>query len=130
MGSRQGRLAVCLGILAALAAGGAMAGTGIMQHDTSLGAVLTDAKGMTLYTFDNDMGGKSACYDKCAQNWPPLLAPGGAMAEGDFGMTERSDGQMQWTYYGQPLYLWIKDQAPGDVTGDGVNGVWHVAKPQ
>lgn len=129
MGSGQIRTAICLGIFAALSAGGAMAETGIMEHETSVGMVLTDAKGMTLYTFDKDEGGKSACYDKCAENWPPLLAPDGAVAEGEFGTVERSDGQIQWTYDGQPLYLWIKDTAPGDVTGDGVNGVWHAAKP-
>ena len=91
--------------------------------------MLTDAKGMTLYTFDNDEGGVSACYDQCAANWPPLVAPEGAAAEGEYGLVQRTGGSMQWTYDGKPLYLWINDKAPGDVTGDGVNDVWHVAKP-
>ncbi len=106
-----------------------LADTGIMTGDSSLGPVLTDANGMTLYTFDQDEGGVSACYDQCATNWPPLLASEGAAAEGEFGLVERTDGAMQWTYNGMPLYLWINDQAPGDVTGDGVNDVWHAAKP-
>ena len=113
-----------------LAAGVAQAETGIMTGKTSAGPALTDSKGMTLYVFDKDSGDASACYDKCAANWPPLLAPAGAKAEDDFGLITRTDGTMQWTYYGKPLYLWIKDAKPGDATGDGFNGVWHVAKPQ
>lgn len=118
--------------LAMLALGGpaAFADTGIMTMDSSAGPVLTNADGMTLYTFDKDMDGMSACYDQCATNWPPLLAPDGAAPEDDFGLTERQDGSKQWTYYGKPLYLWVKDAKPGDVTGDGVGGVWHVATPQ
>ncbi|MBL4928855.1 COG4315 family predicted lipoprotein [Fuscibacter oryzae] len=112
--------ATCL----ALAGLPALAETGIMKTN----GVLTDAKGMTLYTFDKDEGGKSACYDACATNWPPLLAEKGAAATGDYGLTERTDGTMQWTYDGMPLYLWVKDTKPGDMTGDGVKGVWHVAK--
>ena len=117
--------------IAALAVSGAaaLADTGIKTGDSAIGPVLTDANGMTLYTFDKDEGGTSACYDKCAVNWPPLVAPAGAEAEDDYGLIERTDGTKQWTYYGKPLYLWIKDAAPGDVTGDGVNEVWHVAKP-
>jgi predicted lipoprotein with Yx(FWY)xxD motif len=113
-----------------LCATAALADTGIRQGDTSLGKVLTDAKGMTLYTFDKDEGGKSACYDACAQNWPPLLAADGAAPEDDFALTDRTDGTKQWTYYGKPLYLWVQDKAPGDVTGDGFKTVWHAAKVQ
>jgi len=110
--------------LLALLATPALAETPIMVKD----GVLTDAKGMTLYTFDKDEGGVSACYDQCAVNWPPLLAEAGAAAEGEYGLVARNDGTMQWTHDGMPLYLWIKDAAPGDMTGDGVNGVWHTAK--
>lgn len=114
----------------ALVATAALAETGIKQGDSSLGKVLTDANGMTLYTFDKDKGGKSACYDTCAENWPPLVAADGAVAEDDFGLVERTDGTKQWTYYGKPLYLWVQDKVPGDVTGDGVKGVWRAAKVQ
>ena len=109
-------------------AGAAAAETGMTWADTGAGKVLVDANGMTLYTFDKDEGGVSACYDKCAVHWPPAIAAEGAAAEGDFGLTERTDGTMQWTYDGMPLYLWVKDTAPGDTSGDGVNDVWHVVK--
>ena len=92
-------------------------------------ANLTAENGMTLYTFDKDMGGASACYDDCAVNWPPLLAPADAAAEGDYVPSARKDGTMQWTYKGKPLYTWAKDSKPGETTGEGVKGVWHVAKP-
>ena len=96
----------------------------IMEKD----GILTDANGMTLYTFDNDKGGVSACYDACAENWPPLLAAADAKADAEYGLTDRKDGTKQWTYDGKPLYLWVKDKKPGDMTGDGVKGVWHVVK--
>ena len=92
------------------------------------GDVLVDGKGMTLYTFDKDSGGKSACNGPCAVNWPPLAAGADARAEGDYTVITRDDGAKQWAYKGKPLYTWIKDQKPGDKTGDGVNNVWHVAK--
>ena len=100
-----------------------------MEADSGMGTILVDEHGMTLYTFDKDAPGVSNCYDKCAANWPPLKAAEGAMAEGDWTLVERTDGGMMWAYKGQPLYLWIKDEKPGDTTGDGVGDVWHVAKP-
>jgi predicted lipoprotein with Yx(FWY)xxD motif len=96
---------------------------------TDKGTVLTDAKGMTLYTFDKDSKGKSACNGKCAVNWPPLMASAGAKAGKDYTIITRADGSKQWAHKGMPLYTWIKDKKPGDVTGDGVNKVWHVATP-
>jgi len=89
---------------------------------------LTDAKGMTLYTFDRDAGGKSACNGPCAANWPPLMAAGDAKASGDWTIVTRDDAGKQWAYKGKPVYLWAKDQKPGDKTGDGFNSVWHVVK--
>jgi len=97
--------------------------------DTSKGKALVDAKGMTLYTFDRDAAGKSNCNGQCAQNWPPLMAEAGASASGDWSVITRDDGSKQWAYKGKPLYLWVKDSKPGEVTGDGVNNVWHVATP-
>ena len=90
--------------------------------------IYTDANGMTLYTFDNDKDGVSNCYDKCATNWPPLKAEADAKAEGEWTVVERKDGTKMWAYDGKPLYTFIKDKKAGDVTGDGVNGVWHIAK--
>jgi predicted lipoprotein with Yx(FWY)xxD motif len=93
------------------------------------GGVLADPAGMTLYVFDKDSDGKSACNGECAVKRPPLLAGAGAAASGDFALIQRADGKAQWTYKGKPLYLWFKDQKPGDTTGDGVNNVWHTARP-
>lgn len=93
--------------------------------------VLTDAKGMTLYVFDKDAAasGKSVCNGPCATNWPPLLAADGDKATGDWSVISRDDGRKQWAYKGKPVYTWIKDQKPGERTGDGFNNVWHVARP-
>jgi predicted lipoprotein with Yx(FWY)xxD motif len=93
--------------------------------------MLTNTAGMTLYTFDNDPagGGKSVCNGPCATNWPPVMAAADAKPSGDYTIVTRDDGAKQWAYKGKPLYLWVKDQKPGDKTGDGFNKVWHVAKP-
>lgn len=111
-----------------LAAGMAQADPA-MVAETAKGQTLVDAAGMTLYTFDKDADGKSACNGGCAANWPPLMAEEGAMAEGAWSVITRDDGAKQWAYDGKPLYTWVKDTKPGDVTGDGFNGVWHVAQP-
>jgi predicted lipoprotein with Yx(FWY)xxD motif len=92
--------------------------------------MLVDSKGMTLYTYDQDSMDKSNCYGPCAENWPPLAAEAGAMAEDDWTVVKRDDGTLQWAYYGKPLYTFIKDMKAGDMTGDGKGGVWHVAKPE
>lgn len=99
----------------------------VKSMKTDKGEVLTDSKGMTLYTFDKDEKGASNCYDQCAVKWPPLKAAEGAKAEGDYTLVKRKDGTMQWAYDGMPLYLWEKDKAPGDMTGDNVGNVWHTA---
>ncbi len=96
---------------------------------TQNGEILVDQKGMTLYTFDRDLGGKSACSGMCATNWPPLLAQKDDKGSGSWSVIQRDDGTMQWAYESKPLYTWSKDGKAGDTTGDGVNGVWHVAKP-
>ena len=101
----------------------------VQVRDSSLGKVLVDQKGMTLYTFDKDPAGKSVCNGKCAENWPPLLATAQAQATGDFSLITRDDGKKQWAYKGKPLYLWVKDTKPGDTTGDKVNNVWVAARP-
>ncbi|HTR56568.1 MAG TPA: hypothetical protein VMM27_00160 [Casimicrobiaceae bacterium] len=91
--------------------------------------VLVNDAGMTLYTFDKDAGGKSACSGPCAANWPPLVASASATASGDWSIVTRDDGTRQWAYKGKPLYTWSKDQKPGDRTGDGfLNNQWHVAR--
>ena len=90
--------------------------------------MLTDAKGMTLYTWDNDQKGVSTCYDKCATAWPPLLVPAGTAVTGDFTLVDRKDSDQKIVAYkGMPLYTWFKDTKPGDTTGDGVGKTWHTA---
>ena len=91
--------------------------------------VLTNPAGMTLYTFDRDAAGsgKSACNGPCAALWPALMVSGDAKATGDWSIVTRDDGARQWAYKGKALYLWSKDQKPGDKTGDGFNKVWHIA---
>ncbi|GJD47111.1 MULTISPECIES: hypothetical protein [Methylobacterium] len=116
--------AVAFSALAAQAAAPAM------TAETAKGPALVDAKSMTLYTFDKDMGGKSMCNGPCATNWPALMAASGSAASGDWTMVTRDDGTMQWAYKGKPLYTFAKDTKPGDITGDGfLNGAWHIAKP-
>jgi predicted lipoprotein with Yx(FWY)xxD motif len=98
--------------------------------DSAKGKVLTNDKGMTLYVFDKDSGGKSACNGPCATNWPPLMAAANAMPMGDYTIITRTDGSKQWAYKGKPLYNWKNDKKPGDITGDGfLNNAWHIAKP-
>ena len=102
---------------------------GVIKSSTIDGKeVLTNAAGMTLYTFDKDtQGSASNCYDKCAENWPPLIASADAAVEGDFTLIDRTDGTKIVAYKGWPLYLWVKDERPGDTTGDMVGEVWHTA---
>ena len=98
--------------------------------DTPKGKALVDSKGMTLYTFDKDAGGKSMCNGPCAENWPPLMAGADAKATGDWTILARDDGKMMWAYKSKPLYTFKKDSAPGETNGDGfLNGAWHMAKP-
>lgn len=93
--------------------------------------ILTGQNGMTLYTLDRDAAGsgKSACNGPCAANWPPLYAMDGDSGMGDYSVVVRDDGKKQWAFKGKPLYFWSKDQKPGDRSGDGINDVWHAAKP-
>jgi predicted lipoprotein with Yx(FWY)xxD motif len=77
----------------------------------------------------------SACYDACAQNWPPLLIQGNPVAgEGVdaslLGTTQRKDGATQVTFNGWPLYYFAADQKPGDTKGQGVQDVWYVTSPK
>lgn len=100
----------------------------IKTMKTAKGEVLTDAKGMSLYTFDKDAAGVSNCNGDCAVKWPPVTAAAGAKADDEFSLVTRKDGAQQWAFNGKPLYLWQGDKKPGDVSGDGMGGVWHLAK--
>lgn len=97
----------------------------------TMNGMLVGTNQMTLYTFDKDAvgSGKSVCNGPCATNWPPLMASESDKASGDYSVITRDDGKKQWALKGKPLYFWVKDTKPGDTTGDGVNGAWHIAKP-
>lgn len=124
------RQTILAGLLVAATGALAQAAAPAKVADTSKGKSLVDAKGMTLYIFDKDSTGKSACNGQCAQNWPPLMAPANAAASGDWSVVTRDDGGKQWAYKGKPLYTWVKDTKPGDATGEGVaNNTWHIAAP-
>ncbi len=103
--------------------------------DPAAGMYLTGEEGKTLYVFTKDTGSTSVCYDQCATNWPPFLLEGSENVEaaggvtGTFATTKRTDGSTQVTYNGAPLYYYVADTKAGDVTGQGVGGVWYVAAP-
>ena len=112
--------------------GGQGAGALSFRAHPSLGNILVDGQGMTLYVFTNDTPGNSTCTGQCAANWPPLLATAVPDAPAEvkphLGLAKRPDGSTQLAYRGRPLYHWFQDKAPGDATGDGVNLVWFVVK--
>ena len=88
--------------------------------------MLTAKDGMTIYSFDKDVGGVSACYDACAAMWPAYTGKeGDALTEG-WTLVKRTDGTMQWAYDGKPMYFFADDKKAGDKAGDGMGGVWHV----
>ncbi len=93
---------------------------------------LTDANGMTLYYYTKDVTGQSACYGPCAKAWPIFYDENPTVPDGlnasDFGTITRTDGTEQTTYKGWPLYYWVKDNKPGDMTGEGVGKVWYIVK--
>lgn len=119
--------AAVLALLAVPAISAEYLGGAVKSTDIGGQMVLTDANGMTLYIFDKDEPGVTNCYDQCAINWPPLIADASATPEGEFTLVDRTDGTKMWAYKGWPLYYWKDDVNPGDTTGDGVGGVWHLA---
>lgn len=110
------------------------AGT-LMVADSTLGKIVVDADGKTLYMFDNDTqgSGTSSCTGQCLTNWPPLTTTGDAPAlqgvTGDVGTITTADGSTQVTLNGWPLYYFAGDAAAGDVNGQGVGGIWWVLSP-
>lgn len=104
-----------------------------LNTNSTLGDILVDGNGKTLYFFTKDVNGQSACTGGCLTDWPvyyaPNLVPGTGIDAADFGTITRSDAAMQTTYKGWPLYYYKDDNAAGDVTGEAVGNVWFVAKP-
>ena len=109
----------------------------ISTTKTSLGQVLVDSRGRTLYLFAKDRAPKSSCTGQCASFWPPLIASGKPSVSGGakaslVGMTKRSDGRMQVTYNRHPLYTFAKDTKRGQTSGEEVNAfgaLWYVVSP-
>ena len=105
--------------------------------NAKLGQILVDGKGMTVYLWVADTATTSTCYTTCATFWPPVLTTGapkaGAGAQASLlGTTTRTDGMVQVTYAGHPLYYFQKDKQAGDATGQGSNGfgaLWWVMSP-
>ncbi len=120
---------IALSAIIGLSACDAYAGGHTAAPVAQSNGILVNDVGMSLYTFDPDTASSSACNGGCAANWPPLVAPADADEAGLFTTISRDDGSKQWAYDGQPLYLWINDRTPGDTTGDGVGGNWHLARP-
>ena len=114
---------------------GAAATVGVAN--SGLGSILVDSTGHTLYLFKADVGANSACTGACAAAWPPLIAKGkptagAGLTASKLGTITRSGGNHQVTYNGHPLYLFIKDQKPGQTTGQGVTAFgapWFALNP-
>ena len=107
------------------AAAPAGSGTALAVRSTSLGKILTDGRGFTVYSFDADKGTESACSGACATAWPPVTVTGTTPHVGTgvtqslVGEATRADGTRQLTYAGHPLYHYVGDKAPGSTNGDG-----------
>ena len=115
---------------AAGASSAATSGTALKSAKIGGATVLTNAKGFTLYWFVPDTSTTSKCNGTCAKYWPPVPAPAtaGTGVTGKLGAIKRSDGSMQATYNGHPLYTYVGDTKPGEAKGNGLNlsgGVWH-----
>jgi predicted lipoprotein with Yx(FWY)xxD motif len=123
-------LAAALAVLAVMAAAASAAsarGTTVRVGSTGLGSVLVNSKGRTLYLWAHDKTSKSTCSGQCAKFWPPVITHGTPRAQGAvraslLGTTRRSDGRLQVTYKGHPLYTFLMDKKAGDAKGEGLTG--------
>jgi predicted lipoprotein with Yx(FWY)xxD motif len=131
-GSSSGSSAAAYG-----AAPAAAKTTTIAARRTTLGTVLVDGKGRTLYLFEKDKPTTSACNGACATVWPPLASArtplaGHGVLKRKLGSVKRNDGGSEVTYAGHPLYTFAGDAKAGDVRGQGLNqfgAAWYVLKP-
>ncbi len=137
MNSSADRLFSRLVLVAALGTASTAASAQATVHN----GILANQSGMTLYTFDRDATGRSVCGAACEKLWTPFRAgdpdnaSGGSSAPAamdyitDYSTILRDDGTRQWAYKGKPLYMFAKDQNPGETNGEEFNKSWHVAKP-
>ena len=141
---RWGRQSAALVLIAAVASVTAVSasatvtsGAKVKARATSLGRIVVNAGGRSLYLFEKDKNRKSACYGSCATYWPPLLTRGKPVAGAGvkaklLGVTMRKNGTRQVTYAGHPLYRYVADSKAGQTTGEGVNlfgAGWDVVAP-
>jgi predicted lipoprotein with Yx(FWY)xxD motif len=135
-----GMVAVLAFLLLRPAAGNAAPAAGrtvVSTASTGLGRILVNSRGHTLYQFEKDRNGKSACTGMCASFWPPLIASGKPQAAAGakaslLGTTRRADGRMQVTYKGHPLYTFVKDTKKGQTNGEGLTAFgaqWFANSP-
>jgi predicted lipoprotein with Yx(FWY)xxD motif len=122
---------------AALAAiSGASAKSTVGVHASAYGKILFDGDGFALYAFTKDPKGRSVCGGACAAAWPPFVVPkrataGAGVASRLLGVTRRSNGKLQVTYAGKPLYYYVGDRKPGQVLCQNVpefGGIWRVVR--
>ena len=126
-----------VGLGSALASGHSASGAKVSTGRTGLGRIIVDARGHTLYLFEPDRRGHSACSATCAVYWPPLLTHGKPMAGGGakqslLGTIRRSNGARQVTYAGHPVYRYIGDAKRGQTKGQGLQefgGGWDALTP-
>jgi predicted lipoprotein with Yx(FWY)xxD motif len=112
-------------------------GSAVSTAKTSLGRIIVNSNGRTLYLFEKDRNGKSACSGQCAVFWPPLITSGkpgvtGGARASLIGTTRRADGRLQVTYNHHPLYTFVKDKKAGQTNGEGVNAfgaAWDAISP-
>ena len=111
--------------------------TVVSTAQTSLGRILVNSRGHTLYLFSRDRNGKSACSGQCATFWPPLIASGKPRVAGGakaslIGTIKRADGRRQVTYNHHPLYSFVKDTKKGQTHGEGLSAFgahWYAVSP-
>jgi predicted lipoprotein with Yx(FWY)xxD motif len=109
----------------------------VSTTSTSLGRIIVNANGRTLYLFEKDRNGKSACSGQCAAFWPPLITNGKPVARNGaraslIGTIKRADGRLQVTYNRHPLYTYAQDTKAGQINGEGVNtfgAAWYTISP-
>jgi predicted lipoprotein with Yx(FWY)xxD motif len=129
------RIAILLASVLASFGGGSDRAT-VAVHASAYGAILFDGKGFVLYAFTKDPRGRSTCSGACAAAWPPFVVPRPPRAEAGakgalIGVARRSDGKLQATYGGRPLYYYVGDRRPGQILCQNVSeygGVWRVVR--
>jgi predicted lipoprotein with Yx(FWY)xxD motif len=139
IGALAAAVALFAGLNSALAANHTVSrGATVASANSALGRILVDARRHTLYLFEKDKHGKSACSGQCAGYWPPLITSGkphaGAAVKASLlGTTKRSDGRLQVTYNHHPLYTFVKDTKKGQTTGESLDffgAEWYALSPR